>query len=86
MELTSGRAEEFKQPPGRGLGVQGVQVAGSALLPLVAAQFGGLDGLPVGPDGMPWFILDGGRSSLYGALIGFALGVLLVVLRKFGMR
>ena len=31
-------------------------------------------------------ILDGTRSSVYGALIGFALGVLLVVLRKFGMR
>jgi hypothetical protein len=31
-------------------------------------------------------VFDGGRTSLYGALIGFALGALLVVLRKFGMR
>jgi hypothetical protein len=33
-------------------------------------------------------ITDGGGGSHYGdgALIGFALGVLLVVLRKFGMR
>ncbi len=32
------------------------------------------------------FLLDGGQHSLWGAVIGFVVGVLLVVLRKSGVR
>ncbi len=32
------------------------------------------------------FVLNGGRSSMLGLVIGFALGVLLIVLRRFGLK